>query len=84
MPNRTSLNVSLTPELEQFVQSRVASGLYQTASEVVREASGCSKIASGRGKAPSKNFGPRSGAALSRPTVANCWMAMPCLRRSSG
>ena len=37
MPNRTSLNVSLTPELEQFVQSRVASGLFQTASEVVRE-----------------------------------------------
>ena len=37
MPTRTSMNVSLTPELEQFVQSRVASGLYQTASEVVRE-----------------------------------------------
>jgi len=27
----------LTPELEQFVQERVASGRYQTASEVVRE-----------------------------------------------
>jgi antitoxin ParD1/3/4 len=37
MPVRTTLNVSLTPELEQFVQSRVASGRYQTASEVVRE-----------------------------------------------
>ena len=37
MPIRTSLNVSLTPELEQFVQSRLASGRYQTASEVVRE-----------------------------------------------
>jgi antitoxin ParD1/3/4 len=37
MPIRTSLNVSLTPALEQFVQSRVASGLYQTASEVIRE-----------------------------------------------
>ncbi len=37
MPNRASLNVSLTPELEEFVQSRVASGRYQTASEVVRE-----------------------------------------------
>ena len=37
MPTRTSLNVSLTPELDQFVQSRVASGRYQTASEVVRE-----------------------------------------------
>jgi antitoxin ParD1/3/4 len=31
------MNVSLTPELEKFVQSRVSSGRYQTASEVVRE-----------------------------------------------
>jgi antitoxin ParD1/3/4 len=37
MPIRASMNVSLTPELEKFVQSRVASGLFQTASEVVRE-----------------------------------------------
>jgi len=32
------MNVSLTPELEQMVNERVRSGLYQTASEVVREA----------------------------------------------
>ena len=38
MPARSSLNVSLTPELEKFVQERVKSGRYQTASEVVREA----------------------------------------------
>jgi antitoxin ParD1/3/4 len=38
MVNRTTVNVSLTPELDAFVQSRVASGRYQTASEVVREA----------------------------------------------
>jgi antitoxin ParD1/3/4 len=31
------MNVSLTPELEKFVQKKVASGMYQTASEVVRE-----------------------------------------------
>jgi antitoxin ParD1/3/4 len=37
MPGRTTLNVSLTPELEKFVQTRVATGRYQTASEVVRE-----------------------------------------------
>jgi antitoxin ParD1/3/4 len=37
MAVRTTLNVSLTPELDQFVQDRVASGRYQTASEVVRE-----------------------------------------------
>ena len=30
------MNVSLTPELERFVETEVGSGLYQTASEVVR------------------------------------------------
>lgn len=30
------MNVSLTPELEKFVETEVNSGLYQTASEVVR------------------------------------------------
>ncbi len=37
MAVRTSLNVSLTPELDQFVQDRVTSGRYQTASEVIRD-----------------------------------------------
>lgn len=32
------MNVSLTPELEKWVKSKVNSGLYQSASEVVREA----------------------------------------------
>src|SRR5580692_11071314 len=36
--NRTTVNVSLTPELDAFLQSRVKSGRYQTTSEVVREA----------------------------------------------
>ncbi len=31
------MNVSLTPELEQFVNEKVKSGLYNSASEVVRE-----------------------------------------------
>ena len=30
------MNVSLTPELEAFIDARVASGRYQSASEVVR------------------------------------------------
>src|ERR1035437_3530975 len=30
------MNVSLTPELEKFVTKEVGSGLYQTASEVIR------------------------------------------------
>ena len=32
------LNVNLTPELEAMVRDKVASGLYNSASEVVREA----------------------------------------------
>jgi len=38
MASRTTVNVSLTPELGAFLQSRVRSGRYQTTSEVVREA----------------------------------------------
>ena len=38
MAKRTTANISLTPELNAFVASRVASGRYQSASEVVREA----------------------------------------------
>ena len=38
MAKRTTVNVSLTPELEAFLQRRVKSGRYQTTSEVVREA----------------------------------------------
>jgi antitoxin ParD1/3/4 len=33
-----AMNVSLTPELERLVQEKVASGMYNSASEVVREA----------------------------------------------
>lgn len=32
------MNVSLTPELEKLVEEKVSTGMYQTASEVVREA----------------------------------------------
>ena len=31
------MNISLTPELERFVSNKVESGLYTSASEVVRE-----------------------------------------------
>ena len=31
------MNVSLTDELEQFVQSQVSSGMYYSASEVIRD-----------------------------------------------
>ena len=32
------MNVSLTPDLEKFIQAKVNSGRYQSSSEVVREA----------------------------------------------
>lgn len=32
------MHVSLTPELEEYTRSKVSSGLYNNASEVVREA----------------------------------------------
>jgi len=38
MATRTTVNISLTPELSAFLQNRVKSGRYQTTSEVVREA----------------------------------------------
>src|ERR1700734_2380939 len=38
MASRTTVNISLTPELGAFLQSRVKSGRYQTTSEAVREA----------------------------------------------
>jgi len=32
------MNLSLTPELEQFIQNKIESGMYSNASEVVRDA----------------------------------------------
>ncbi|PAX08987.1 type II toxin-antitoxin system ParD family antitoxin [Sphingomonas lenta] len=36
MPSRSSLNVSLTPELIAWVEHQVASGRFRSASEVIR------------------------------------------------
>jgi antitoxin ParD1/3/4 len=44
------MNVSLTKELEEFVEKEVESGLYQTASEVVR--AGLRKLKEEKPKAP--------------------------------
>lgn len=35
------MNVNLTPQLEELVRAKVASGMYTSASEVVREALRC-------------------------------------------
>jgi antitoxin ParD1/3/4 len=34
----TAMNVSLTPQLEAFVKQKVETGMYNSASEVIREA----------------------------------------------
>ena len=36
MPNRHPITISLTPELAELVATKVASGLYASASEVIR------------------------------------------------
>ena len=38
MPSRSSLNVSLTPELTSYIAELVASGRFRSASEVLRAA----------------------------------------------
>ena len=38
MAERTTLNISITPELDRFIAAKVAAGRYLSASEVVREA----------------------------------------------
>lgn len=38
MPNRITKNVSVTPELDQFIAPQIASGRDQNASEVMRVA----------------------------------------------
>jgi antitoxin ParD1/3/4 len=37
-PKKRTMNISLTPELADFIERKVASGLYTSNSEVVREA----------------------------------------------
>jgi antitoxin ParD1/3/4 len=36
MPSADAITISLTPELRRFIEAQVATGRYQTASEVVR------------------------------------------------
>jgi putative addiction module CopG family antidote len=50
------MNVSLTPQLEKFVNTKVKSGRYNSASEVVREALRCLRITIIFERSASRNF----------------------------
>jgi putative addiction module CopG family antidote len=60
------MNVSLTPELEKYVRRKVATGLYNNASEVIREALRLlvSREAGAETRAPQAT--PRKGDVLAR------------------
>jgi uncharacterized protein len=60
------MNVSLTPELEKYVRRKVATGLYNNASEVIREALRLlvSREAGAETRAP--QAAPRKGDVLAR------------------
>jgi putative addiction module CopG family antidote len=51
-PGTVTMNVSLPEPLKQFVDGKVSSGVYGSASEFVREASGRSTSASRTGRRP--------------------------------
>ena len=53
MATRTTLNISITPDLSRFVENRVRSGKYQSASEVVREAL---RLLEDRDRQPTENL----------------------------
>jgi antitoxin ParD1/3/4 len=38
MPSKSTITASLTPELTAFIQAKVATGRYRSASEVIRAA----------------------------------------------
>lgn len=57
MPTRHPLTISLTPELADLVASKVASGLYGSASEVIRAGLRLLARESGRSLSPRQDGG---------------------------
>jgi antitoxin ParD1/3/4 len=62
------MNVSLTPELEEMVNEKVRSGLYQTASEVVRDALRLLKQRDHEARRADQRAGLTTGGERGRPT----------------
>ncbi|MGI4794250.1 MAG: type II toxin-antitoxin system ParD family antitoxin [Janthinobacterium lividum] len=57
MPTRHPLTISLTPELANLVASKVASGLYGSASEVIRAGLRLLAMDAEQGSPPRKDIG---------------------------
>ena len=57
------MNVSLTPQLEALVQRKVESGLYGSASEVMRKLYACSKSVTASAACALKHCGRKSNKA---------------------
>lgn len=69
MPSKYTQNVSLTPELQQLISQKIASGHYRTASEVVRAAlrlflESCPNGNSSFNPAPTETWSPQQLTAL--------------------
>jgi putative addiction module CopG family antidote len=66
MPSRKTRNVSLTPEMEAFIDGRVASGRFRGAGGVVRPAlrllEGDGRKRQGRARNPGRERRARTGA----------------------
>jgi len=65
------MNVSLTPELEEIVQSKVRSGRYRSASEVVREALRLMEAHDRRKLSTGLRLSEKSRRAFNPPNVEN-------------
>lgn len=60
------MNVSLTPELERYIRRKVASGLYNNASEVIREALRHLVSRDGDAEKRARQTSPRKGDVLAQ------------------
>jgi antitoxin ParD1/3/4 len=76
------MNVSLTPELERLVNEKVASGMYGSASEVVREAL---RLLNERDRARADRLAELKrniAIGIEQPTGANWWTVRSSWTRS--
>ena len=55
------MNISLTPQLEALVKKKVKSGLYSSASEVMRRPCACWRSATASRLFGWRNYAPKSG-----------------------